>query len=265
MNKWVIILVAVALAIGASSGVVFALTADGGGDNPEVPNGTESAGEVLPGLPSDDESLSDFGDGRVVTSIDDIDPYECNLIHNRNACTPEELEELGVASISGSVTVTVGEPDECNLIHNRNACTSQEAREEPADLSSEQKVDRNDSPTSDLTHGSLPPPALSGSPLPSLTFDGVDYVHSGNTELPSGEDTVFVIDGIEIDLGDFEMVGTTYEGNTPGISVGLQVYRSTVTGDANAVYTFRPGQSIVNPEDGQIFEFPAAWTRWTAR
>ena len=137
MNKWVIILVAVTLAIGASSGVVFALTAAGGGNNPEVPNSTESVGEVSPGLPGDDESLSDFGDGLVVTSIDDIDPDECNLIHNRTACTPEELEELGVASISGSVTVTVGEPDECNLIHNRNACTSQEAREEPTDLSSE--------------------------------------------------------------------------------------------------------------------------------
>ena len=34
MNNWVIILVGVTLAIGASSGVVFALTADGGGDNP---------------------------------------------------------------------------------------------------------------------------------------------------------------------------------------------------------------------------------------
>ena len=126
-------------------------------------------------------------------------------------------------------------------------------------------MDRYDSPTSDFTHGSLPPPALSGSPLPSLTFDGVGYVHSGYAELPSGEGAVFVIDGIEINLDDLEMVGTTYEGNTPGISEGLQVYRSTVTGDANAVYTFTPGQSIVNPEDGQIFEFPAAWTRWTAR
>ena len=265
MNKWVIILVAVTLAIGASSGVVFALTADGGGNNPEVPNSTESVGEASPGLPGDDESLSDFGDGLVVTSIDDIDPDECNLIHNRNACTPEELEEVGVASISGSVTVTVGEPDECNLIHKLNACTSQEATEEPADLSSEQEVDRNDSSTSDFTHGSLPPPALTGSPLPSLTFDGVGYVHSGYAELPSGEGTVFVIDGSEINLDDLEMVGTTYEGNTPGISEGLQIYRSTGTGDANAVYTFTPGETHVNPEDGQIFEFPAVWTRWTAR
>ena len=44
MNKWVIILVAVTLAIGASSGVVFALTAAGGGNNPEAPNSTESGG-----------------------------------------------------------------------------------------------------------------------------------------------------------------------------------------------------------------------------
>ncbi len=107
-------------------------------------------------------------------------------------------------------------------------------------------------------------PPLSGSPMPSLTFDGVGYVHSGYAELPSGEGTVFVIDGIEINLDDLEMVGTTYEGNTPGISEGLQVYRSTVTGDAIAVYTFTPGETHVNPEDGQIFEFAAAWTRWTA-
>ena len=30
------------------------------------------------------------------TSIDDIDPKVCNAIHNINACTPEELEELGI-------------------------------------------------------------------------------------------------------------------------------------------------------------------------
>ena len=120
-------------------------------------------------------------------------------------------------------------------------------------------------PTPDPTHGSPPPPALSGSPGPSLTFDGVDYVHNYSAELPSDEGAVFVIDGIEIDLDDLEMVGTTYEGNTPGISGGLQVYRSTVTGDANAVYTFTLGETHVNHEDGQIFEFAAVWTRWTAR
>ena len=31
------------------------------------------------------------------TSIDDIDPKVCNAIHDINACTPEELEDLGVA------------------------------------------------------------------------------------------------------------------------------------------------------------------------
>ena len=96
MNKWVFILLAVALTIGASSGVVFALTANGGRDDPDVPNDTESAGEVSSGLPSDDESISDFGDEQVVTSIDDIDPDVCNLVHNINACTPEELEEQGM-------------------------------------------------------------------------------------------------------------------------------------------------------------------------
>ncbi len=35
-------------------------------------------------------------DGRVVTSIDDIDPNVCNPVHNINACTQEELNELGL-------------------------------------------------------------------------------------------------------------------------------------------------------------------------
>ena len=118
-------------------------------------------------------------------------------------------------------------------------------------------------PTPDPTHGSPLAPVATGSPKAFLTFDGVDYVHSGYAELPSGEGTVFVIDGIEIDLDDLEMVGTTYEGHTSGISEGLQVYRSAVTGDENAVYTFTPGETHVNPEDGLVIEWAAVWTRWT--
>ena len=45
----------------------------------------------------------DPGKWRVVTSIDDIDPKVCNPIHNINACTPEELEELGLVPVTGSV------------------------------------------------------------------------------------------------------------------------------------------------------------------
>ena len=56
-------------------------------------------GEITHGDPTYDEWILDFGDGigdgKVVTSIDDIDPNVCNYIHNINACTPEELEELG--------------------------------------------------------------------------------------------------------------------------------------------------------------------------
>ena len=49
-----------------------------------------------------------------------------------------------------------------------------------------QKADRNDSPTPDLTHGSPPQPASSGSPLaplPSLKFGDVNYVYSGHLSL----------------------------------------------------------------------------------
>ena len=107
-----------------------------------------------------------------------------------------------------------------------------------------------------------------GSPEPSLKFDGVDYVHSGSAGLPSGESTAFVIGGIEVNVNDLAVVGTTFEGRTGGLRDGLQVYRSSglvVPGTGDAVYTFAPGESHVNPEDGQIFEIPATWTRWIAK
>lgn len=118
--------------------------------------------------------------------------------------------------------------------------------------------------TAHLTHGSPQPSLPTGSPLPSLAFEGVDYVPSDYAELPSGEGTVFVIDGIEINLDVLEMVGTTHEGNTPGIQEGLVVYRLKDDG-TNDVYTFNSGEDHLNPEDGQIFKGQDVWTRWTAR
>ena len=89
MKKWLISAVTLTFALGTAGAVTaFAITADGGSDNPEVPN-ADIGGEVSPGLPNHDEWISDFGDGTVVTSIDDIDPDQCNWVHNINACTPK--------------------------------------------------------------------------------------------------------------------------------------------------------------------------------
>ena len=46
----------------------------------------------------------DHGNGPVAPSIDDIDPNVCNQIHNLNACTPEQLDELDIA-IHGDPTL----------------------------------------------------------------------------------------------------------------------------------------------------------------
>ena len=97
---------------------------------------------------------------------------------------------------------------------------------------------------------------------PSLRFEGVQFVYDGYAELETDDALVFVIDGTEIAVGDLEVVGTTNEGNTPGIQEGLQVYRQR-SGGAENVYTFTPGEDVVNPEDGQILSSRDAWTRWT--
>ena len=102
-KKWLISAVTLTLALGTADAVTaFSITGDGGSDNPDDLN---LAGEILHGDPTYDEWLSDVEDGTVVTSIDDIDPNECNGIHNINAFTPEELEELGIAPITGSIAV----------------------------------------------------------------------------------------------------------------------------------------------------------------
>ena len=108
------------------------------------------------------------------------------------------------------------------------------------------------------------PPASSGSPLPSLKFGDVNYVYSGSAELPLGEGADFVINGTEISIDDLERVGTTNEGNTPGIQEGLVVYHLK-DDRTNDVYTFYPGEDHLNPEDGQIFKGQDVWTRWTTR
>jgi hypothetical protein len=109
MKKWLISAITLTFALGAAGALTaFALTGDGG-DTPELSDGTESAGEISPGLPRYDEWLSDFGGQKVVTSIDDIDPNVCNLVHNITPCTPEELGELGLVPAAGSIAV--GEPD----------------------------------------------------------------------------------------------------------------------------------------------------------
>ena len=56
-------------------------------------------------LPVDSGQAVDTSDWKVVTSIDDIDPNICNAIHNINACSPEELGELGMIPITGSIAV----------------------------------------------------------------------------------------------------------------------------------------------------------------
>lgn len=122
----------------------------------------------------------------------------------------------------------------------------------------------NDATPTHLQATALPvptaPPVPSGSPLSTVILDGVEYFDSSAEELPSGEGAVIVIDGFEINLDDLELVGTS-----TGLPKGVQVYRSKVSGDANAVYTFAPARSILNPEDGQIREFPALLVRWTTR
>ena len=89
-NKWLITLVGLTIAFAAITGGGFALAGEGT-DAPDV------------GEPS--------GDGPTATSIDDIDPNECNWIHNITACNDTQLLDRlldGEGAIEPDISI--GEP-----------------------------------------------------------------------------------------------------------------------------------------------------------
>ena len=60
--------------------------------SPEEFDGLNSTGTTLHGDPTYEQWLAEFGSRQdPVTSIDDIDPNECNQVHNIDACEGEEL------------------------------------------------------------------------------------------------------------------------------------------------------------------------------
>ena len=95
MAKWMIILVGLALAVGVGAGTAFALSGDGAGN---------AEGDPL------SDAVAPSNVQPPVRSDEDIDPNECNLVHNINACDEDDFEALGGAPILGS-TPLVGDPE----------------------------------------------------------------------------------------------------------------------------------------------------------
>lgn len=123
-KNWLITIVGLTLALAAITGGGIALAGNG--------TGTPELGE-----PS--------GGQGPIRSDEDINPNVCNPIHNIKACTPEELEELGMAPGGTASTVEAplhGDPtyvsefgdgqvvysidDIINWIHNIKACEGTE-------------------------------------------------------------------------------------------------------------------------------------------
>src|SRR3990172_1524222 len=60
-----------------------------------------------------------------IRSDEGIDPNECNIVHNIDACTPEELEQAGMEVPDDGPPIRSDEgidPNECNIVHNIEAC-----------------------------------------------------------------------------------------------------------------------------------------------
>ncbi len=105
MRRLLAVLFTVALVLG-TAGAITALAMTGhSGDDPN-----KRLDEGVPEPPCCKQvshpGMANPGLGVPVTSIDDIDPDRCDLVHNINACTPEEIQGLmGVGSVITSVEV----------------------------------------------------------------------------------------------------------------------------------------------------------------
>ena len=112
-----------------------------------------------------------------------------------------------------------------------------------------------DQPGPSGSPGANTSPAIpGGAPLVELTYEGaVYYMAALSTD-----------EAANLNENDLELVGATTESNllAPGSGKSLDIYKLNDR-EEGYVYTLQPGQSHVNPEDGQIFEFPAVWMRWT--
>ena len=128
MKKWLIALITLTFSL-ATVGIVAGYTlTGGGGDNSEGTSPTDEVtgdlptyegwldeydsepGALLHGDPTYEQWLAKYGsDQGPITSIDDIDPDECNLIHNIDACSSEEIKDLlGGAHLLDSAPVSSG-------------------------------------------------------------------------------------------------------------------------------------------------------------
>ena len=97
MRRSLIPLVVVLVALAATSAAVLAMTRDGGPATSDTP-----------------PILSDEG----------IDPEECNVVHNIDACD-EGVGESGCDPLPLRSDCGI-DPDECNLVHNITACSDEE-------------------------------------------------------------------------------------------------------------------------------------------
>ncbi|MCH9017633.1 MAG: hypothetical protein IIB89_07740 [Chloroflexi bacterium] len=110
MKKKLIPLIGLTLSL-AVAGIIMGFTLSGGSGAPaQDPAGQiEEPSGNRPPIRSDESIDSDQAvdttDWKVATSIDDIDPNVCNLMHNRAPCTAEELGELGMTPTTGSIAV----------------------------------------------------------------------------------------------------------------------------------------------------------------
>ena len=113
-----------------------------------------------------------------------------------------------------------------------------------------------------------PDTKVTGSPIPTLKFEGVPYAYAEYSPVaPNAEHSDLSWPRAQINAEDMEFVGTTINANThwthaQRLQGFLRVYRlkGDETGD---IYTFTPAESWTNPEDGETYSSSAAWTRWT--
>ena len=174
------------------------------------------------------------------TSIDDIDPNVCNLMHNRKACTPEELGELGIAPTATSIDNI--DANVCNLMHNRKPCTPEELGElgiapTHGDPEPPETADGTDVPGTPPVIEPMGPSEGSG----ELVAEPTKY-HNDDTGVVDYGDAEVKLTGEVVSEGIFSVDGRVLEVN--GERVLVMDYGDTDALDAEAAGISPDGSSV---------------------
>jgi hypothetical protein len=117
----------VVLLVALSAGAAVALSATGSAADERPISSIDDIDPDECNLVHNIDACEEGGGQPPIRSDEGIDPNECNFVHNIDSCSAEQLEDAGIMPVPPDADAPVPsgddiDPDACSLVHNVDAC-----------------------------------------------------------------------------------------------------------------------------------------------